>query len=83
MVNGSNRFRLITDCEDCICHIMSNEPLNTVSRIADFDADYIRLDFLDETPEQIKKITESYLEALEGKRFDVRQNYGVYEHSVL
>ena len=83
MVNGSNRFRLITDCEDCICHIMSNEPLNTVSRIADFDADYIRLDFMDEPPEQIKKITESYLEALEGKRFDVRQNYGVYEHSVL
>ncbi|NLM12958.1 MAG: U32 family peptidase [Epulopiscium sp.] len=56
-------FPIMQDCSSCIAVIYNGKPillLNELDKLASLDIDFIRLDFVFESTEEIKKIIESY-----------------------
>ncbi|MBQ9036553.1 MAG: U32 family peptidase [Erysipelotrichaceae bacterium] len=81
--NGSNSFPLITDCKNCVCQIYSSDKLDVSDRINEFNVDNIRIDFINEKTDEVRKVMERFARALKGTSVKSDSELNIYYRTLL
>ena len=76
-------FPLETDCENCVCTVLSPEPLDIRQGMSGFDAETFRLDLTAESPAEVRTLLDAYVKALNRPAPGSGEHFGVYSKSVL
>ena len=79
--NNGNRFLLERDCDDCICQIVSREPVKRYSLINKVSVPYFRVDFSDESSSEAREVIRLIKNAVENGSDD-NKLAGIYYRSI-
>ena len=79
--NNGNRFLLERDCDDCICQIVSREPVKRYSLINKVSVPYYRVDFSDESSSEAREVIRLIKNAVENGSDD-NKLAGIYYRSI-
>ena len=83
LLSDKGNFPLDTDCRNCVCTILSEEPLDIRDGIHAFNADTFRLDFTTESPDEVRQILKTYGRILKTPSAGSNADPGIYRTSVL
>ena len=78
-----NSYLLHTDCDNCICSIESEKPIDVLSEVDIYNVDVIRLSFSDESAAEVEKILKRATAQLKGQKQKKVTGYNPYEVSIL
>ena len=80
--NKGNRFLLERDCDDCVCSVMSSEPLKRFSLVSRLSVPYFRLDLSDETASEVTNLLKEIKKATSGDLDTDNKLAGIYYRSI-
>ena len=80
--NKGNRFLLERDCDDCVCSVMSSEPLKRFSLVSRLSVHYFRLDLSDETASEVTNLLKEIKKATSGDLDTDNKLAGIYYRSI-
>jgi len=67
------KFPIVTDCDECISYILNSQPillLASMDELIKLPTGALRLQFIEETPEQVSKIIHSYGEKVKDYNYE-------------